>query len=302
MQINNIRRFPAISIYLLSISILLLILIEITLSLTPPIARDALIHHLAIPKLWLMNGGFYEIKWADFSYYPMNIDLLYLIPLYLNNDILPNFIHMCFGIGTGYLIYNYLRNRFNRTAGLLGILIFLSTPIIVRMSTAAYVDLGLVFFTTASLFAFIRWRDNQYKGYKWFFFSAIAMGLALGTKYNALIAWFFMTFVFVFAYSKDTGKQWTAIKYGAIFFIISLMIFSPWLIKNMMLTGNPLYPLFKGFFNSSNNINYEESTISLVSGNSYMGFFKMREILYGENFWQTLLIPFRFFFPGARFF
>ena len=34
---------------------------EIILNLTPPISRDALIHHLAIPKLWLKHGGFYEI-------------------------------------------------------------------------------------------------------------------------------------------------------------------------------------------------------------------------------------------------
>ena len=83
---------------ILAASILLLHLFLIPLALTPPIARDALIHHLAIPKLWLLNGGFYEIKWADFSYYPMNVDLLYLICLYFKNDIIPHFIHMGFGI------------------------------------------------------------------------------------------------------------------------------------------------------------------------------------------------------------
>ena len=298
MLMNNIRRLQNISLYLLSISILLLILIETILSLTPPIARDALIHHLAIPKLWLINGGFYEIKWSSFSYYPMNIDLFYLIPLYFSNDIIPNFIHMCFGIATSYFLYNYISNKFSRNIGLLGVLIFLSTPIIVRMSTVAYVDLGLVFFTTASLLAFIKWRDNHYKGYNWFILSAITMGLALGTKYNALIAWFFMSLAVTFSYSKDTGKQWVAVKYGISFFIISLIIFSPWLIKNIILTGNPLYPLFKGFFNNSNNLNYGDNTISLVPGSSYQGIFKMREMLYGENFWQTLLIPFRFFFQG----
>ena len=111
---NNIRRFQAISLYILITSILLLILIEIILNLTPPIARDALIHHLAIPKLWLLNGGFYEIKWADFSYYPMNVDLLYLIPLYFHNDFIANFIHMGFGIGTALLVYHYLNNKIGR--------------------------------------------------------------------------------------------------------------------------------------------------------------------------------------------
>jgi len=75
----------------------------------------------------------------------MNIDLLYIIPLYFNNDTIPSFIHMGFGLGTAWLIYHYLSNKLGCLAGLLGVFVFLSTPIVVRMSTVAYVDLGLFF-------------------------------------------------------------------------------------------------------------------------------------------------------------
>jgi len=282
---------------IICIAILILLSIEFLLNLTPPVARDALIHHLAIPKLWLENGGFYEIKWADFSYFPMNIDLLYIIPLYFNKDFLANFIHMSFGIGTSLLIYHYLRNRVSRIAGLLGILVFLSTPIVVRSSTQAYVDLGLTFFTTASIFSFIRYRDGEFKEFKWLFLSSVTMGLALGTKYNALIAWIFLSLAIVFVYSRDTKKQWRAIGNGVIFFLVSLFVFSPWLIKNIILTGNPLYPLFKDFFNISG-ATTEIITRATASKDNNMGFFKMREMLYGENFWETLLIPIRIFFQG----
>ncbi|MBU1743954.1 MAG: phospholipid carrier-dependent glycosyltransferase [Proteobacteria bacterium] len=296
LQSNRINLFIQT---LLAVAILLLYFIVIVIALTPPIARDALIHHLAVPKLWLVNGGFYEIKWADFSYYPMNIDLLYLISLYFNNDILPNFIHMGFGIGTAWIIYRYLNRHFTRVAGLLGVLVFVSTPIVLRMSTVAYVDLGLAFFTTVSVLAFIHWRTGSYEGFKWLLISSIAMGLALGTKYNALIAWVFLSFSVVFLYSRDTGEQWRAIRYGLIFFLVSLCLFSPWLIKNLILTGNPLYPLFKGLFTAGiNNVAPDGSARSMVSGEVYMGMFRLREMLYGESFWETLLIPVRFFFQG----
>lgn len=274
------------AVTVLCLVILALLSFEFLLNLTPPIARDAVIHHLAIPKLWLENGGFYEVKWADFSYFPMNVDLLYMIPLYFNKDFLANFIHMSFGLGTALLIYIYLKNKLNNIAGLLGVLVFLSTPIVIRSSTQAYVDLGLTFFVTASILSFIRYRDGQFKEFRWLFLSSAAMGLALGTKYNALIVWFFLTLSIVFIHSRDTGRQWNAIRSGTIFFLISLIIFSPWLIKNMILAGNPLYPLFKG------------GAASLVSGNNHIGFFQMREILYGENIWEILLIPVRIFFQG----
>ncbi|MBW1740164.1 MAG: hypothetical protein JRJ42_03395, partial [Deltaproteobacteria bacterium] len=75
--------------YALLLALFLHILVVGLLCSTPPISRDALIHHLAIPKLWLKHGGFYETPWALYSYYPMNIDLLYLVALYFKNDIAP---------------------------------------------------------------------------------------------------------------------------------------------------------------------------------------------------------------------
>jgi hypothetical protein len=281
---------------ILLVMIFLFISAAFILALMPPIARDALIHHLAIPKLWIVNGGFYETPWAVYSYYPMNVDLLYLIPLYCGNDIIPNFIHFSFGIGTAVVIYLYLRRKFNQATGLLGFLIFISTPVISKLSTMAYVDLGLVFFIAASVLAFIRWRDGEYKQYSWLLISSVAMGLALGAKYNGLVAWFFLTMAIVFIRSRDTGCQGKAISSGLIFFIVSLAVFSPWLIKNTILTGNPLYPLFPGFFSRIPSGDGGANTVAFV--HSHAGLFRTRELFFGESLWEILLIPLRMFFQG----
>ncbi|MCK4469029.1 MAG: phospholipid carrier-dependent glycosyltransferase, partial [Desulfobacterales bacterium] len=244
----NSKTIDNITTLILYITIFAFLCLEVVLNLTPPISRDALIHHLAIPKLWLLHGGFYEIPWANFSYFPMNIDLLYLASLYFKNDIAPKFIHLAFGFGTGLLVYAYLKNRFGKNWGLLGFLVFFSTSVIIRLSTTAYVDLGMTFFTTASILAFVRWRDGTYKDTKWLVLSAVCMGLAAGSKYNAMLAWFFLNLMMVFYYSRDTGKGLTALKSGAAFFMIALLIASPWFIKNYILTANPVYPLFDQFF------------------------------------------------------
>ena len=77
----------------------------------PPVDRDALTHHLYIPKLYIEHGGMFEIPHVNFSYYPMNLDLLYLIPLYFNNDIIPKYIHFAFALLTAGLIFHYLSRR-----------------------------------------------------------------------------------------------------------------------------------------------------------------------------------------------
>ena len=284
---------------LLYIVISVFVIIELFLNLTPPVSRDALIHHLAIPKLWLMHGGFYEMPWASFSYYPMNIDLLYLIPLYFKNDIMPKFIHFAFGFGTGLLVYQYLGKRFGRNWGLLGFLIFFSTPVVVRLSTTAYVDLGMVFFSTASILAWIKWQDEDYKYTKWFILSAVCMGLAAGSKYNALLAWFFLNLMVVYYYSRDTKKELQSVKYGVVFFLVTLFIVSPWFIKNYIQTGNPIYPLLNHLFNLLHHTGEAGGAVAATADSNWASsIFQRRELMFGESFWETFFVPIRIFFQG----
>ena len=272
---------------------------EFVINLTPPISRDALIHHLAIPKLWLKHGGFYEIPWADYSYYPMYINLLYFICLYFKNDIIPKIIHLAFGLGTGGLIYGYLKHKFDRNWGLLGMLIFITTPIVLWLSTSAYIDLGMTFFTTGSVLAFIKWRDSEYRQFKWLLISSCCMGIAIGSKYNGLIAWLILNLILMLSYAKDTQRQIATLKYGIMFFMITAIVASPWYLKNYFQTGNPFYPLFNSFFQSLHHQPVQEIMRHQAGEKiGQLGFFKMREVMYGENFWETLLIPIRMFFQG----
>lgn len=294
---HNLRPYKVI--WLTGFAILFVIFLEILLNLTPPISRDALIHHLAVPKLWLKHGGFYETPWANYSYYPMNINLLYLICLYFKNDIAPKFIHMAFGLGTGWLIFGYIRQRLDSNWGLLGMLIFISTPIVIWLSTSAYIDLGMTFFTTGSVLALVKWRDSEFKRFKWILISSVCMGVAIGSKYNALIAWVIVNLMVVQVYARNTHKQLAALKYGLIFFVITAAVALPWYLKNYLLTANPFYPLFESFFKSIPHETMGEIVYRQAAEQTgRLSFFRLREIAYGETFWETLLIPLRMFFQG----
>ena len=120
---RQISRRAYLEIALL-ILITLLISSIIILSSVPPVSRDALTHHLAVPKLYLKHGGMYEIPSIVFSYYPPNLDLLYLIPLYFGNDIIPKFIHFAFALLTAWMIFSYLKVRLDAAYALSGGLFF----------------------------------------------------------------------------------------------------------------------------------------------------------------------------------
>ena len=315
---------PITKILLISLLVLLFISIVI-LSWVPPISRDALTHHLAIPKLYVQHGGIYEIPSSAFSYYPMNLDLLYMIPLYFGKDIVPKFIHYLFALLTAWLINIYLKRRLGSGWALLGALFFLSVPIIVKLSITVYVDLGLVFFSTASIMSLVKWMDSHFK-FRFLILSAVSCGLALGTKYNGLLVLFILTVFVPLIYvgrnkhigvdEKETAKK-NAIRYplkaighGTIFCLVALTVFSPWMIKNYIWKENPVYPLYDNWFNPPKVASAEfivNNTEGALDGSKPPNFeksftrwssFAIRNAIYEETWWEIALIPVRIFFQG----
>ncbi len=282
------------------------------LASVPPISRDALNHHLAIPKMYLQHGGIYEIPFINFSYFPMNIDLLYLLPLYFKNDIAAKYIHFFFALLTAWLIYKYLKQVLNKTYGLLGAAFFLSIPVIVKLSVTVYVDLGLIFFSWASLYMLIKWYDTHFSP-KFLILSATACGLALGTKYNGLILIPIMGLIIPIIYSSEKNHDvpqnniWLRYKnsfaglgWVTVFILISIIFFSPWMARNIIWKQNPLYPLYQSVFNKPSNIQQPQPFPSSVEKEKPVpkNAFWIRRHVYKESFEETLLIPIRAFFQG----
>ena len=232
----------------------------------------------------------YEIPFMPFSYYPMNLDLLYLIPLYFGNDIMPKLIHFSFALLTAWLIFNYLKRRINAIYALLGVIFFFSIPIIVKLSITIYVDLGLIFFSTASLLLLLKWIENGFS-LKILLLSATFCGLAMGTKYNGLITFFLLTVSVPFLYSRyQQGTKPRFLKaagYGILFLFVALILFSPLMIRNYLWTTNPIFPLYNHWFNPQD-----------VTDRQSIGLFTYRSLVYHETWWQMALLPVRIFFQG----
>lgn len=277
------------------------------LSAVPPISRDALIHHLAIPKMYLAHGGMYEIPSMHFSYFPMNLDLLYLLPLYFNSDISAKYIHFLFALLTAGMIYWYLRDKLDHISGLIGALLFLTIPVIIKLSVTVYVDLGLIFFSFACLYFFLKWHDTQFET-RYLSFAAVSCGLALGTKYNGLILLIIMSAMVPVSYAwkknKFAAKNDLRLRYGnsmkgllwsGVFMLVALVVFSPWMVRNTIWKQNPVYPLFKKVFNPPPK--QQQSDLQKKKSPPKNAFW-MRRYVYKESFAQTLSIPVRMFFQG----
>jgi 4-amino-4-deoxy-L-arabinose transferase-like glycosyltransferase len=247
-------------------------------TLTPPLYRDALIHHLAIPKWYIRHHGIVDIPFSLFSYYPPLMEMLYAGALLLSSDIFAQLIHFLFYLGTLFVTYTLAKELLSRPMSLVAVLLFGSLPVVCQVSSIAYSDLGLTFFTVAGVLALFHWRKTRNQG--WFYLGALMAGFAVGCKYNGLIVLFsLLTGVFF------TLAQWKVplkclAKNIVLFLLLVFLVNSLWLGRNFWHTDNPVFPLASSFIGKNAFTN--QPTFSP---------YERRKLLYGETLQDQILLP-----------
>jgi len=233
---------------------LLIALMAINLlnALTPPIGRDALKYHLRMPQYYIQTGHVHPDPTNFYSYFPELVEMLYTFGLILSNDYSSHIIHLYFGILAMLVIFSFVRRITGVETALLCSLTFYSMPIISQLSSWAYVDLALCFFTLLALnfFSYALKKMDSFL----VILSAVLFGLALGIKYLALFSLYAAAILFPIRYlsKKEPSKRLPILRLGICFFIISVIPALPWLLRNIFLTGNPVYPFFYSIFGGPN--------------------------------------------------
>ncbi len=212
-QIGNIiqqikGRFKVLSAQLRIPSIetvlLLILAIQIFFNLAGasvlPSGWDSLGEHLAKAKEWNRLHRLASIPYINSLQWgqPFNVGILYGMALFIKDAILAQLIHFAFGLLTAVGVYALGKRYFSQRVGLISAAIFYTIPIVVFMSTTAYVDLGLTFYTFFAFYAAVRWISSGRKG--WLLISAILSGLAIGSKYAGL------PFIFILAIGVLLGS------------------------------------------------------------------------------------------------
>jgi 4-amino-4-deoxy-L-arabinose transferase-like glycosyltransferase len=271
---------------------LLLLVATLLLCALPPTARDELTHHLNIPRLYVRAGRIIQVPMAPYSYYPMLLDMFFTPWVVWGYDSVPKVIHALFGFLTGLLLYAYLARRINAVYGLLGFFAWISIPCIFRLSQWAYVDLGLVFYTTSALLCLLRWDEGR-QDRAWLGIAGLAAGFAFATKPNGLIAVLLLFAIFAWRLARSpNSKRGTILAELAMFSAAIALPCLPWLVKNYYQTGNPFFPLLGSFFSAHG------AAASAPALYVPLGVFDKRELLYSESLFQIIALPFRLFFFG----
>lgn len=227
--------------------LLICLVCGLLLVLTPAIGKDALIYHLTVPKLYLQNHGFYFIPGNIFCNYPLNSEMLYLIGLNLRGDIVAKGVHFVMALLILVSMYQFSRHlvpsaRFT----FLPLVIFFSIPSVFVNAHMAYNDLTVTFYTFLTVYTFLNWVST--KQTQWLAISGVFTGLSVATKYSALLLPFMGCLGILYVSRRQEIGNRKALRFLGLYILSTLVVGSPFYIKNWILTGNPMYPFLYQIF------------------------------------------------------
>jgi hypothetical protein len=254
-------------------------------ALTPEIFYDSLVYHLALPKLYLLKGRLAPIPYNIFSGLPLGMQMLYGLALALSDEKLASLLHLSFGLATAAAIYCLGRRFFSRSTGVLAAFFFFVCPMTLYAGWGCGVDLGAGFFCIGALMAMLRdlfAADSQAAEAKrplWPACAGLLLGFACGTKYNVLPLAAVLVGVYAWQ-NRRQGRPWRAV---LVMCAAAAAVFSPWLVKNIVLFGGPLYPYLRGLFRDAGWIVDWQSFMSAAGSRS-------PAILLALTGWKDLLL------------
>ncbi len=208
-------------------------------ALAPPLMWDALVYHLTLPKLYAQTHGVRPDADFFFAGMPQLAEMLYTAATLLRGSIAAQMLGWVFGALLALGLAAHAHELFGTRFAVLAPAVLFSSFTLALSLAWAYADLLLMLLALACLIALRRWHTTRET--RWLWLAAVFAGFALGCKYTgALIPLAGAAVVVSFSSSRRVSR----ITYHASSFVlISFVIFSPWLLKNLLFTGSPTYPL-----------------------------------------------------------
>ncbi len=232
-------------------------------SVLPPTDFDVKAYHLTGPKEYFLDGQISFLEHNVYTNFPFLTEMLCLLGMVLRQDwywgaLAGQVVLMGFAPLTALALFCAGRRFFGGTAGWLAAVIYLSTPWTYRLAIIAYVEGALSCYLFLALLALLlaveasRPEGTRSASNRLFLLAGLFAGSAMACKYPGLVSVVLplslASAVAAIRWQKAEGSRQKAIQAVTIFFIGTALTVGPWLLKNLVMTGNPVYPLAFGLF------------------------------------------------------
>jgi 4-amino-4-deoxy-L-arabinose transferase-like glycosyltransferase len=167
--------------------------------------------------------------------------------LLLGPDILGKLFHWSAGVGVLLLTSAVGQRLGGRSVGLVSAFLVAVLPLFSFLSTTCYVDLFVALWALAAVLCLTMSGENGQPSSA-VIAGSIFLGMVLGAKYVAWGTVVAPVLIALVLFWVPRQGAFRAILRTATVAVCSLLVAGPWLLYNILWTGNPTYPLLAGIF------------------------------------------------------
>lgn len=211
--------------------------ITFLLAFAPPWGWDGIQYHLVTPKLILQNGRV-TVPPDNLSLNNPNlVEMLFLAGMVLRGDGVTQILHWIFLPLTLGAMLAFAARYFSWRLGWLAAALLCAMPTVLLLSTWAYNDLALTFFTFSAFVYALRARETR--AMRFVILAGALCGFAFGEKVTA----FFVPAALAVLLLR---RERQALREILVFLALAFALGIPWWLRNILLVGNPIYPFVFG--------------------------------------------------------
>jgi hypothetical protein len=208
------------------------------LPLYPPLDFDANAYHLAVARTFARAQEVFVTPYLRFPVGPLNAHMLFtLLLLFVGDPVVAGLVSLLAAVLIAVTVYSWAADGAGGAAGWLAVACWVSSGLVLdRAHTASY-HMVCALMTTLAVRCCVHFASST--ALPWLVLTGVFSGLAVGTYYAGLF--------FALALGLAVAwRGWTAARprWPAVFALACTLAAAPWLVRNAVVTANPVWPLF----------------------------------------------------------
>jgi hypothetical protein len=179
------------------------------------------------------------------------VQLLFALGMLVQDHVLAKLLMVLFLVILCAAVYEFTTKNHSRFAASIAVSLLLANEVVLWEVQVAYIDIAYALYFFLAFVLAVQYLDETRTA--WLILAGAFCGVVAGTKMNGIFG--LISIAGVIATSLLAGRPWSGfrdllavIRAMAILAIVTLLFVLPWLVKNYLYTGNPVYPLFYEVF------------------------------------------------------
>ncbi len=220
-------------------------------AMLPPVDFDVREYHLQGPKEFFQIDRITFLPHNVYANMPLGAEQQASIGMAVTGDwwtgaLVGKTVMAAYTLFAAVLVYAAGRRWYGRDAGIIATVLYLTTPWIFKVSVGGLNEGASSLYWLAAVHVVLCLHTEQQRRWQLGLLAGLLAGAAAACKYPAALFVVIPLFVWIAAQARSWRWQPLAAYTAGV-----VVCFGPWLLKNALLTGNPVYPLLDSIFDGA---------------------------------------------------